>query len=314
MLPLIQYLFKGVGEKVKVRKIQVIIVFLFLAGTASASNCGGRTPCGCGDTLVSSQMMWYDLDCPGRGITINQDYLTLDCAGHVIEGIGVGSYVGIKINRTHNVTVKNCFVEGFGTGISFDGGMKNTAINNNLDYNWAGIGLLNAKENIIKDNNIDNHLSETHGILVRNSSRNSFVNNIIKGCIYGIFVHEDAFNNIFWFNHLSDNIVYNARQSADNYWNSSDFGNYWDDFESNSGYPDFYEVNGPVIGIDWLPNIYDCSDGTDYGTCSANKPMYCNNGNLISMCKYCGCPIGLACMGAECVGIANLIHVYAIGG
>ena len=32
-----------------------------------------------------------------------------------------------------------------------------------------------------------------------------------------------------------------------------------------------------------------CSDGTEFGTCSANKPSYCYNGRLIDKCSVCGC-------------------------
>lgn len=32
-----------------------------------------------------------------------------------------------------------------------------------------------------------------------------------------------------------------------------------------------------------------CSDGTAYGRCSTTQPKYCDNGNLIDKCSYCGC-------------------------
>jgi hypothetical protein len=40
-----------------------------------------------------------------------------------------------------------------------------------------------------------------------------------------------------------------------------------------------------------------CSDGTEYGQCSTNKPKYCDNGALIDKCQTCGCPTGLECQG-----------------
>ncbi len=33
-----------------------------------------------------------------------------------------------------------------------------------------------------------------------------------------------------------------------------------------------------------------CSDGTPYNECSSNKPIYCDNGELINNCQECGCP------------------------
>ena len=38
-----------------------------------------------------------------------------------------------------------------------------------------------------------------------------------------------------------------------------------------------------------------CQDGTPFGSCSAEKPKFCSNGNLISRCQQCGCDAALAC-------------------
>jgi hypothetical protein len=38
-----------------------------------------------------------------------------------------------------------------------------------------------------------------------------------------------------------------------------------------------------------------CSDGTFYSECSATKPSYCDNGNLVNSCDLCGCPSGQNC-------------------
>lgn len=40
------------------------------------------------------------------------------------------------------------------------------------------------------------------------------------------------------------------------------------------------------------PIVQKCADGTLYGQCSANKPKYCENGNLIEKASLCGCPSG----------------------
>jgi hypothetical protein len=45
--------------------------------------------------------------------------------------------------------------------------------------------------------------------------------------------------------------------------------------------------NGACVAV--IPG-QTCSDGTSYGICSAIKPKYCNNGNLIDKCTQCGCP------------------------
>jgi hypothetical protein len=42
-----------------------------------------------------------------------------------------------------------------------------------------------------------------------------------------------------------------------------------------------------------------CSDGTEYGKCSLDKPKYCNNGNLVNNCTQCGCLYGYNCQSDE---------------
>jgi len=39
-----------------------------------------------------------------------------------------------------------------------------------------------------------------------------------------------------------------------------------------------------------------CTDNTPYGQCSQNKPLYCENGNLIEKCGTCGCPNEQICL------------------
>lgn len=48
-------------------------------------------------------------------------------------------------------------------------------------------------------------------------------------------------------------------------------------------------------------NILKCSDGTPYGECSSNKPMYCDNGKLVEKASLCGCPSGYDVYGDLCI-------------
>jgi len=50
----------------------------------------------------------------------------------------------------------------------------------------------------------------------------------------------------------------------------------------------------------WLTSSFSvmgeaCSDGTVHGQCSATKPLYCDDGNLINRCWKCGCSEGERC-------------------
>ena len=47
--------------------------------------------------------------------------------------------------------------------------------------------------------------------------------------------------------------------------------------------------------------ILTCDDGTEYGTCSIEKPIYCNNGILINKSSICGCSINEVIYGESCI-------------
>jgi hypothetical protein len=47
-------------------------------------------------------------------------------------------------------------------------------------------------------------------------------------------------------------------------WNLSNIGNFWDDFETNPGYPSYYVIDGEMNRIDWHPiSDMQVSDGDE---------------------------------------------------
>jgi hypothetical protein len=49
------------------------------------------------------------------------------------------------------------------------------------------------------------------------------------------------------------------------------------------------------IGNNVTDNIPKCSDGTNYGQCTAKKPKYCYAGAIYEKCGICGCPENSVC-------------------
>ncbi|MFH1587217.1 MAG: hypothetical protein ABID38_05135 [Candidatus Diapherotrites archaeon] len=47
-----------------------------------------------------------------------------------------------------------------------------------------------------------------------------------------------------------------------------------------------------------------CSDQTLFGQCSAQRPLICINGELLSDCESCGCPLEGICEGGVCKSVA----------
>lgn len=168
---------------------------------------------------------------------------------------------------TLNVLSENSVSDNY-QGIRLEGAVNNEVTNNDLSYNSAGISLDSAgNDNLISENDISNN-------------------------IRGINLMWLSQGNTFWDNELNDNYYANAFEdytSNNNQWDYNGIGNQWDDFSSNPGYPNEYYIDGPGNGIDHYPNQQECSDGTQYGGCSADKPKYCDNGQLINNCEECGC-------------------------
>jgi hypothetical protein len=56
-----------------------------------------------------------------------------------------------------------------------------------------------------------------------------------------------------------------------------------------------------------------CSDGTLIGRCSTNKPKYCSDeGSLIDLPSYCGCPSGYELRGSSCFAIKTCSAEYPV--
>lgn len=268
---------------------------LGLSDTNPRSNCGGEIPCNCGDILVSNHIMNYDLsNCSSNGIIIPSgvNSTTLDCDGHSITGTSLESSYGITSIDNSNNKIKNCIISNFEDGIYFRDSTSNTvensSLNNNMKQgvrvrhscynhtirnnlffsnNFAGILLDDCNNDIPLENNnlieynefFDNGL---YGIQIHNSGKNYITDNFFHDNLnYGILLESGAStDNLFRGNTFNNNVISNAIEidgATNNNWNNSLNGNSWSDFESNPGYPDYYEIYGPGDGVDWYPNEYD---------------------------------------------------------
>lgn len=77
-----------------------------------------------------------------EGIEIVSDNITLDCAGYQMIGPGTGTGTGIYAREQLDVTIKNCIVRGYRTGISLLDCSNSTVEGNTVvDNSGSGIGL-----------------------------------------------------------------------------------------------------------------------------------------------------------------------------
>jgi parallel beta-helix repeat protein len=92
-------------------------------GAAPATMAAERGTLACGDTITRDTRLSLNLrDCPGDGLVIGADGITLDLDGHSVDGDSSGDDVGIEVAGHHGVTIANGSVREFGEGVLVLGG------------------------------------------------------------------------------------------------------------------------------------------------------------------------------------------------
>lgn len=123
----------------------------------------------CGDTVTGDVLLTRNLSCAGNGLIVGDGNLTIDCQGHLLDGNGSG--IGIQNNGYNNVTIKNCSIREFGTGIYLYG----TADYNKLEYNTV-------------------YSNTGHGIYLNDSwSANINQNNVYSNGYNGLYLYDSKY-------------------------------------------------------------------------------------------------------------------------
>jgi len=132
----------------------------------------------------------------GESIVIDDDEITLNCDGHLLEGFGSGvpNMNGITIDGQNFVTIKNCDVTEFANGIFVDPNSdSNTIKGNNAFENMRGIFLDQSDWNEIKDNNVHNN---GDGIFLLSNSNNTLADNHADHNGFGIILDDSEYNTL----------------------------------------------------------------------------------------------------------------------
>jgi Right handed beta helix region len=117
----------------------LLCVGLFGASAASATT---ALPLKCGEVVEESVTLTANLNnCPGNGLIVGGENITINLAGHTISGSN-GSKNGVDSEFHSNVTIENGTVRGFGeSGILVVAG-ENVTINNIAANGNGGVGIL----------------------------------------------------------------------------------------------------------------------------------------------------------------------------
>jgi nitrous oxidase accessory protein NosD len=225
-------------------------------------------PCGMNITQ-STNLSGNILNCRSTAVNILADNVVLDCQGHRITGHADISHFPLGVSSTiyiDNVEVRNCTFDDFWIAVGLSGSGNRVHGNRILNshtgvYSGSGHSQIfgnyfsgnleglhvNYDYNTIRGNflNGTNIYGERGGSGVYLASwHNNVTGNFITGYLTGIYENDGwAFGNTMWNNSLVQNERHaEGINSTANSWNLSIVGNYWDDWQSNPGYPNNYSI------------------------------------------------------------------------
>lgn len=136
---------------------------------AGAPEQASATHVSCGDTISQNVKLDSDLvNCPGDGVSIGADNITLDLAGHTIGGDGARDFCDAGVANGEDldsclqsgrsgyagVTIKNGAVTGFGSGVELRGAVGNVVRDLSASGNRTGINLIDAVESRVRKNTL----------------------------------------------------------------------------------------------------------------------------------------------------------------
>jgi parallel beta-helix repeat protein len=206
----------------------------------------------CGSTVNRDLTLLYDIDCgSSNGLSIDEDNIMIDCNGHSltrIPGFGpdsmdyettVGGYNGILISGNANITIRNCKITGFDTGVYVSSSEGLNITDNEIYANIysfeptssefevaGGISYTNIYLYDVINSRISNNIinDSCEGLMLHNSYYNTIKNNVIKSnqeCFFtGIYNYAESHNNYLINNNMSNNGEYGVYSTAQNWtWN-----------------------------------------------------------------------------------------------
>src|SRR3954447_5773320 len=251
----------------------------FIAIGAAPAQAAGP---GCGSVVTTSTTLQRSLtNCPGDGLVIGADNLTLDLGGHTIDGTAVPATAGIRLAGHHGVTVQRGSLQEFGNGVLLDAAEGNALVRVSVTRSVGrGIQLQNGSDgNRLKfDSSSDNGSSgfgligsDTNVITHATGSNNAFSglqgfgasgNRVLGGTFTanktGIGLEEGSNGNLVTGNVLSGNTEPAVGSGGDD---NSITGNR----AEHNGWGIVFDGNRNQIVANVVTTTLGCSDG-DCGT------------------------------------------------
>ncbi|MDQ6949903.1 MAG: right-handed parallel beta-helix repeat-containing protein [Actinomycetota bacterium] len=170
------------------------VMALLALGSALATSAQAATVA-CGQVITQTTKLTADVGpCPGNGLILGADGITLDLGGHRVFGTAgpkTGTAAGIRLRNRTGVTIRNGSVTNFDAGVVVNRGSRNviTRLNvlNNLGPRMQssdlgdGIVLMSSADNIIASNVVRNNgFFDGIGVLSSGADRNIVRGNLVE--------------------------------------------------------------------------------------------------------------------------------------
>lgn len=143
----------------------IVLAVAGLAAVPATIATAARPSIGCGDTITQDTRLAANLvDCPGTGLVVGADGITLDLNGHTVDGDGAGDDVGIDVTGHRAVTIAHGTVREFTEGVLVSGA--------------GGVALRGLTST-----------DALHGgITVEDSADVTIAGNVVRDCLAGVII------------------------------------------------------------------------------------------------------------------------------
>lgn len=193
-----------------------VAVAVLATGTVMVGSAAAATVA-CGSVITRDTTLTANVGpCPGAGIVVAANNITLDLNGHTVSGNPRArrstDEVGIRLRQVRGVTVQNGTVKGFDAGVAIGGGGDNAVrgitARDNVNYRVV-TGRNSQPQHIVPD--VGPYCEFGDGITVYNSTSNVISGNVVFGNapFSGISLLSDADENVVESNSVHDNDLLN---------------------------------------------------------------------------------------------------------
>ena len=158
-----------------------VVLALFTLPTASAH----ASHVQCGDVITQDTTLDSDLvNCPGNGVVIGADGITLDLGGHLIDGIPEQSQYGVDAGGHDRVTVENGSIRQFTYGALLTHSDDGRVAEVDLRETFTGVRIEMGSRNLVERSAISAYSAaiQISGI----SNANSVEDNVLTGSGNGV--------------------------------------------------------------------------------------------------------------------------------